>query len=408
MSSQPVAPLPASAKKSKITIAKTNQQQSQQQETNNKSILKTSPIPLPPSIELDEINTEQPKISKKSLTNQRKSSISDRRRSKAFSLGPETGPLLDPETIASIEQETNNNNNHHHTNQEIIETQTTISTTQRDPTKPPLPVSKKIFKAKSQNQLKSNETSSVTTPSSKISTNQKSSVTDDLKAISSYLAGSDNEEDEEEDKSDQYEPKSSARKKATTKQIVKTAKVHKETPARRKKQSESLVQIENNKENVTTTSNNNNKLGRKASKPVLIENNQTTTTSNVPETIYENKELDTSLVINSTITLSNENETSKQQGISGSALSDETYIIANTNKRHRLNSTDSSTLSIDTSSSSNTSLIRADSPPLPSTSANGGGLGSKRETRKKQVSYKEVSLNVKMRCDKNEKVWLNK
>ena len=68
-------------------------------------------------------------------------------------------------------------------------------------------------------------------------------------------------------------------------------------------------------------------------KPVLIENNQTTTTANVPETIYENKELDTSLVINSTITLSNENETSKQQGISGSALSDETYIIANTNKR---------------------------------------------------------------------------
>ncbi len=115
-------------------------------------------------------------------------------------------------------------------------------------------MSKKIFKAKSQNQSKSNETSSVTTPSSKISTNQKSSVTDDLKAISSYLAGSDNEEDEEEDKSDQYEPKSSARKKATTKQIVKTAKVHKETPARRKKQFESLVQIENNKENVNKTS----------------------------------------------------------------------------------------------------------------------------------------------------------
>jgi hypothetical protein len=157
-----------------------------------------------------------------------------------------------------------------------------------------------------------------------------------------------------------------------------------------------------------TTTNNNNKLGRKASKPVLIENNQTTTTANVPETIYENKELDTSLVINSTITLSNENETSKQQGISGSALSDETYIIANTNKRQRLNSTDSSTLSIDTSLSSNASLIRADSPPLPSNSANVGGLGSKRETRKKQVSYKEVSLNVKMRCDKNEKVWLNK
>lgn len=322
---------------------------------------------------------EEKRPPKKSLS--RKSSISDRRRSKAFSLsGTDSGPLLEPEYLATLEQDEKQK-------EEINTIQS--NNLQPDQSKPPLPPNKKIFKSK-QAQKESERAEKIELANKALyettnKENQKKSSTN-MQAISNYLTLSDDEENADEDSI--YDPKST--KKKATKSVKKTTtkntkepkpiKAAKETTEAKKKK-----EVEN-KEEVT----------KKGTKTVLGERNDLTNTDTKKtsdptsreekkakrsiETIYENQELDTSIVINSTtVNDETENKTpTKQSGLN----SDVTYIV---NKKQKLND----------------DSLRPDSPPLPTTSSE---FSSRRN--KKPISYKELPISQKMRCDKDAKVWI--
>ena len=101
------------------------------------------------------------------------------------------------------------------------------------------------------------------------------------------------------------------------------------------------------------------------------------------ETIYENQELDTSSIVNSTVTLTDNPEISGSTEYSENTTpikqtgSDATFIM---NKKQKLNT------------ETNESLTRPDSPPLPASSSE---LSIRRI--KKRLNYKEQPINAKLR-----------
>jgi hypothetical protein len=175
--------------------------------------------------------------------------------------------------------------------------------------------------------------------------------------------------------------------------LAKTSQNIKKETEKSSKNSTKQVLITSNVSNAVNTVNTND-LADKTD--LSTSRTETKRSKRSIETIYENQELDTSAIVNSTVTLADnpdisvstveysENRTPiKQIG------SDATFII---NKKQKLNT-----------EANNESLTRPDSPPLPATSSE---FSSRRS--KKPISYREIPVNAKMRCDKSESVIVNK
>ncbi len=175
-------------------------------------------------------------------------------------------------------------------------------------------------------------------------------------------------------------------------------------PPKVPRQKQSVTNTEN-KENMAKTSRNiEEKQNKKPAKQMLTNNNAITvnTDSFVQketdskrnkrsiETIYENQELDTSAIVNSTVILPDNTDTinisanteyKNNQTPSKQTGSEATFIV---NKKQKLNTetTDSNT--------------RPDSPPMPTISSE-----FSRRRNKKAINYQEVPLNLKMRSENN-------
>lgn len=315
--------------------------------------------------------------SKKSLSSARKSSSNpdrDRRRSKAFSLsGADSGPLLEPEVIKSLEEEA----------KQLQEQEAVQEANSKPETK------KKIFKSKQAQKIaeraeKIELANKALYETSNTPSNQTSKEASSMKAISSYL-----ELDDEND--DDYDPKESKKKTKSKKseskaKTSKSSKTNKENPS--PSSTKETKTLKSNKKVLGETQNKPNEdISQVSDEPVL----QKAKSKRSIETIYENQELDTSSIVNSTVsenTMSATNE-SETTHTPVRLEMNATYLV----KKQKLNS------SSDTSA--NDSMHRPDSPPMPVCSSE---FSSRRN--KKPVSYREIPLNVKMRCDKSDRLWV--